>query len=376
MNLFFNASNLRFGGGITFTLQLLQALLPLRKNDQITIVVPAGAGYESLSNWPNVQLIFVPDRFHYSRISKYYYNRSVFEKWAQQSNADKIISLGNIAFPSGKIPQLLLIQNAFLFYPESPAWSRMNIRQFAYNRMMNAYTAKHLKFASTYAVQTEVMKERLCRLFDIYPNNVSIVPNAVTEISPPSQTDIAAQKGTGIHLLMLSKYYAHKNFEILLPLAKKIQDQKLDITITLTLDANESRDTANFLNTVQQAQLDGIIKNRGHVPLAEIEQVFRYYDGLLFPTLLESFSGTYLEAMKSGKPIFTSRFDFATQLCQDAAFYFNPLDAGSILRTVTSAFAQPEEMNTKVAKGYTILSEMPDWQSVAQSFSEIIDRFD
>ncbi|PZF74196.1 glycosyltransferase [Taibaiella soli] len=375
MNLFFNASNLRFGGGITFTQQLLQALLPLRKNDQITIVVPNGAGYESLAQTPNVQLIFVPDRFHYSRISKYYYNRSVFEKWAKQANADKIISLGNIAFPSPGITQLLLIQNAFLFYPESPAWSRMNIRQFTYNRMMNAYTAKHLKFASAYAVQTAVMKERLCRLFDIDPEKVSIVPNAIAH-SSSGNDNIGTAKNDGIRLLVLSKYYAHKNFEILLPLAKEIKQQKQNITITLTLDANESKDTAAFLETIQKEQLADVVKNRGHVPLAEIEQTFHYYDGLLFPTLLESFSGTYLEAMKSGKPIFTSRFDFATHLCKDAAFYFNPLDARSILRTITDAFAQPEAIIAKVGKGHEILDEMPDWQRVAQSFSEIIDRFE
>lgn len=374
MNLFFNASNLRFGGGITFTTQLLEALLPLRKNDQITIIVPNGAGYESLAKLPNVKVIFVPDRFHYSRVSKYYYNRSVFEKWAKAAKADKIISLGNIAFPAAGIPQLLLIQNAFLFYPESPAWSRMNVRQFAYNRMMNAYTAKHLKFADAYAVQTEVMKERLCRLFDVNPAKVDIVPNAVS-FSP--ETNIRTKTDhEDIHLLVLSKYYVHKNFEVLIPLAKAIQRHSSNMTITLTLEPGESKDTAAFLDTIQKEQLDGIIKNRGHVPLAEIGNIFQYYDGLLLPTLLESFSGTYLEAMKAGKPIFTSRFDFATHICQDAAFYFNPLHADSILNTILQAFAYQEEIDRKVARGYELLREMPDWQSVAQSFSEIIDRFD
>lgn len=355
-------------------MQLLEALLPLRKNDQTTIIVPNGAGYEPLAKMPDVNVIFVPDRFHYSRISKYYYNRSVFEKWAKDAKADKIISLGNIAFPAAGIPQLLLIQNAFLFYPESPAWSRMNVRQFAYNRMMNAYTAKHLKFANAYAVQTEVMKERLCRLFDVDPAKVDIVPNAIN-FSPDANTR-TQPSNKDIHLLVLSKYYVHKNFEILIPLAKAIQRHRSGMTITLTLAPDESKDTAAFLDTIQKEQLGEVIKNRGHVPLAEIRNVFQHYDGLLLPTLLESFSGTYLEAMKAGRPIFTSRFDFATHICRDAAFYFNPLHADSILNTITQAFINQEEIDRKVARGYELLREMPDWQSVAQSFSEIIDRFE
>ena len=46
--------------------------------------------------------------------------------------------------------------------------------------------------------------------------------------------------------------------------------------------------------------------------------------GLLFPTLLESFSGTHIEAMHFGLPILTSDLDFAHYVCGKAALYFDP----------------------------------------------------
>ncbi len=53
-------------------------------------------------------------------------------------------------------------------------------------------------------------------------------------------------------------------------------------------------------------------------------------NALLLPTLLESFSGTYLEAMHFGRPILTSNLDFARDVCDDAALYFDPWDPVAI----------------------------------------------
>ena len=51
---------------------------------------------------------------------------------------------------------------------------------------------------------------------------------------------------------------------------------------------------------------------------------------MILPTLLESFSATYIEAMFHGKTILTSDLDFARDVCGEAAFYFDPLNPQSI----------------------------------------------
>lgn len=373
MNLLFNASNLRFGGGITVALHLLKAVIPMRKNDNLFIIAPRHCGYETLAGFDNVHIIFVPDQFHHSWKTKYYYNSFVFRKWVKKFAIDKVVSLGNIAFSANGLPQLVLIHNPHLLYPESPAWKKMNTRQMAFNKLMNAYTTAHLKYATVFAVQTDAMKERLADLFNIADEKIFLLPNAL-ESSRKQQTE--TRKYVGGNLIFLSKYYPHKNFEILLPLARMIKERGDTITITLTIEAKESADTAKFLHTIQKERLNGIIKNIGHVPLAKITETMRNYDGLLFPTLLESFSGTYLDAMTAGIPIFTSDMDFAKDICSDAAFYFDPMDADNILDTLKKAFADKDLITQKTIKATQILNAMPTWNDVAFSFSEIIDRFD
>ena len=70
-----------------------------------------------------------------------------------------------------------------------------------------------------------------------------------------------------------------------------------------------------------------------HVPI-----LYKQVDGMIMPTLLESFSATYIDSMALGVPIFTSDRDFARDVCGDAAWYFDPLNAESIFEVISNAF--------------------------------------
>ena len=45
------------------------------------------------------------------------------------------------------------------------------------------------------------------------------------------------------------------------------------------------------------------------------------------PTLLETSSATYYEAMLTNTPIVTTDLDFSHDACKDSALYYDPLDA-------------------------------------------------
>ena len=50
-------------------------------------------------------------------------------------------------------------------------------------------------------------------------------------------------------------------------------------------------------------------------------------DAIIFPSLLECFSATPLEAMAMGKPVFVSDTPFNRDVCGDYGIYFNPHDS-------------------------------------------------
>lgn len=375
MNLLFNVSNLRFGGGISVAQGLLEAVIPLRQGDNIYIIAPQDKGYERLGKAGHVSVEYVPERFHRSWPVKYYYNQVVFRRLVTRYHIDKVMSLGNIAFPAGDVPQLLLLQNAWPVYPDSAAWQVLDRKAALYNKMMNAWTEKNLPYASLYALQTPVMQERFCKQYHTSKDKTILLPNAVTAAgNTPAQKN--RREADTIRLLMLSKYYPHKNFDILVPLAQLIHRQRQNITITVTIDPAESAAGKAFLQRIEDLQLNDVIVNAGNIPTADLATVYCGHDALLFPTLLESFSGTYIEAMHYGLPVFTSGLDFARGICADAAFYFNPLQAEDILQTITTAFSQPQLLQQKAAAATAIVNAMPVWTQIATRFSEIIDTFE
>ena len=63
-------------------------------------------------------------------------------------------------------------------------------------------------------------------------------------------------------------------------------------------------------------------------------KLYNQADAMFLPTLLETFSASYPEAMKMERPILTSDLDFAKDICGDAALYFNPLDSYDIANKI------------------------------------------
>jgi len=262
MNLLLNASNLRFGGGLTVGRELLRAVLPLRTRDAIHILHPARCGYESLSQHPNVFLHEVPDSTRQTPWDRLQFHYHTTQRLIREHSIDKIISLGNVAIPAQDRPQLLYIQLPHLVYPESPAWQRMGWKEYMRNRAMVAWVTANLKHATTYALQTLVMQERFTKQFPIKEKKTILLPNAaVLPEYNHSITPLPAQYNATrpLRLLFLSKLYPHKNFDVLISLAKLIQEQSLPVTISLTLDASDSVATATFLQQLKQAQGTGCI---------------------------------------------------------------------------------------------------------------------
>lgn len=376
MNVLLNAANLRFGGGLTVGLNLIEGLLQQRPEHHFFLLHPRNLGYEQLSAYSNVTLYPVPEAFHTSLLKKLWYNEHRFRRLCRQWQIDKVVALGNICFPAAGRPQLVFIQMPHLVYPESPAWQRMDWRSFMKNSLMDQYAAFHLRYATAFMVQTEVMRGRLCRRFNIRTEQVSIIPNAAHDLKKEVRTPLPPPDlSDGLRLLFLSKYYPHKNFECLIPLARIIKERQLPITITLTIKARESDGAANILKLIRDHDLKDVVQSIGHVPLDELEQVVLAHNGLFLPTLLESSSGAYAEALKYGLPIFTSHYDFATANLGDAALYFDPLHPEHIANVLQQALSQPELIQTSLSAAAMLAAQLPGWEDVTAKFSALVDDF-
>ena len=105
--------------------------------------------------------------------------------------------------------------------------------------------------------------------------------------------------------------------------------------------------------------------------MKNVPSLYKQCDGLLMPTLLESFSGTYVEAMYHQLPIFTSDIDFASGVCKDSAFYFNPFDEVDILNKL---LLDKEAQEKKVAEGIKVLNELLNWNEAFIKYNNLMEK--
>jgi glycosyltransferase involved in cell wall biosynthesis len=371
LNLLINASNLYHGGGKTVALQLLDGLAPLRPNDKLYVIAPGIPAYAELTRHENISLLPLRNRFRHSWLSRLWYMHREFPRWCERLKIDKVISLGNAAFPAGGRPQLVYIQLPHLVYNESPAWKKMDTGSFLLNSLMDQYVAFHMRYATSYAVQTGVMKKRFLARFKVPEERIFILPNAPVEQGEthPKPLPLPLQP---LKLLFLSRYYPHKNFESLPQVARLLQQRKAPVTITLTISPDEGKGAAKILEAVKEFPF---IRNIGPVPMKQVGQVVDEHHGMFLPSLMESFSGVYAEALLHRRHIFTSNYDFATGMLGDAAFYFDPLQPAHIAGVLETAANNPSALSMKLRAIEQLAQQMPRIEGVAKTFSNIIDSF-
>jgi len=366
MKVFINAATLKVGGGKSVAINFLKELsliLAEIKTDSAVAVVPNYKDYLSL-NSPFLKLIPVPSWLQ-NPIMRFLIMDFWIMKQLKASGANIIYSMGNIAIPEKKIPQVILFHNSHMIYPESPVWKIMHWKDVVYNCVSLYLFQKRLKYSTTVLVQTETAGNRLKKHFGI--NNFIITPNAIS-LQPKIENLIPHNFSPNpnlIYLLCLSHYYPHKNLESFIELGKKIKEQKLPFRIIITLNATQHPGAKKLLQKIENEGLNDVLLNAGALKMDNVPQWYNATQALILPTLLESFSGTYIEAMYYERPVFTSNLDFATEVCGEVAYYFNPMDADNMLEVIKNAFDNPQIMSEKVAIGKTKVNDVFSWKHVA-----------
>jgi len=154
-----------------------------------------------------------------------------------------------------------------------------------------------------------------------------------------------------INILVVAANYPHKNLSILKEVSKKLKEESIDFKIHLTIDEK------SYKNGFSR---DPVFINHGKLSLNSLAKLYQKGHLLLFPTLLECFSATYLEASYFKIPILTSDLPFAHTICEKNVKYFNPLDPSSIVNEITELLRKEDEFENYSRLSHKIYQESLD----------------
>lgn len=383
LRLVLNAVPLSSAGGRTVGLNVLRSLRAVAPEHAYLALVPAGVGYEEACEATGLPYRAFPRVRGYA-LWRTWFDQVGVQRLADAHGADALFTMGNLGPVRPRVPHVILFHNPYYIYP----WQAMGLRLTPWERVLvrvqQRMFAASLPRAAAVIAQTPVAARRLSATFGLPAARVAVVPNAVSldhlqPVAGPSATAarmVAAAPAGTLRVLTLSRYYPHKNLEQVLAVAEWLRARgEHGITLFLTIGADQHPGAARLLAEIARRGLGEQVVNLGPVPLATLPSIYAATDVVFLPTLLESFSGSYLEAMHYQRPIVTSRLDFAEECCGEAALYADPAEpaasADALLRLAGDAALRAELGRRGAAR---LAQYGVGWPEVTRAMVAVLER--
>lgn len=369
------AHALHCGGGQSVGWNLVDGLLREAPGSQFLVSAAAESGYEQLAAAvDNCQLVLCRQARSWRRLA---FESRVLPRAVREFRPDVVLALGNRGLAHPGCPQAVLCQDAHYFYP-TRHFGPLSRGDWLRKRYHAWHFRRSLRHTDLLLCQTPVARQRI-RAALRFGGPIELCPNAVSSrcapTAPAEPPAALARIGARHKLLCLTRYYSHKNLELLVELFRRHGAELHDVAVVLTIDRAQHPRARALLERIERLGLERQLVTVGALPQAGLGAYFGHVSGLILPTLLESFSATYIEAMHYRVPILTSDLDFARGICGDAALYFDPWRPESARDAVRTLRDDPDAARRLVAAGREQLRKVTrSWQEIARETLGQLER--
>jgi glycosyltransferase involved in cell wall biosynthesis len=227
------------------------------------------------------------------------------------------------------------------------------------------------KKADYFIFQTETARSNFCKRTRINLSRTEVISNAFDSQMQcffTNRSEPSFRKCKMLNIFCPGAAYVHKAFQLvpeIIDELNKLGNFKYKFTITLP--------KSNLLNDIMRKAykmgIEDYINNIGPFSYNDILELYSKADVVFVPSLLETFSASYLEAISANKILVVADKDFAKEVCQDYAIYVNPLVPYQVAKQFQSIFEEPIEYLPDSKKGESLLNKFGDQK---QRYNKII----
>lgn len=232
---------------------------------------------------------------------------------------------------------------------------------------------------NTYICETKHMSDVIQTKF---PNKSTFVVGNncgqpfYNKIQKNTDSPVIPEKGNDEYrIVTLSQYYPHKNLDLIpyVALAIKKQYPLLNFKFYLPLDVH-SKGWEKIDRIAKKMNVGDTIQTVGTVSPEDAPHFYKNADLMFLPSVLECFSANYPESMTSGVPIVTTNLPFAKTVCEDAALYFEPMNAKDAASKIIQIYINRELREDLISKGYKIAKKYFSPQKKIEEYLKICEE--
>ena len=295
-----------------------------------------------------------------------FYERAL-SRLCDQHNIDCLVNFGDIP-ARVKCRQIFYFDWPYAVYDDADIWFRMSPLDTISKLLKRFYFWITVHRAERLVAQTYTMKQRLLkkrRSLDVVIVDVGYNPIEVERLHRSEKTECLRK------LIYPTVMYPHKNVEVLIEVAKILREHSCSIQFCLTFDAGDGPVEKRFVNKVAECNLEQYFEFSGRLTRRGLVDKIFECDGMIMPTLLETYGHQYLESQVFKRLMFTSDRDFARELCGDAAVYFEPTSAASIANAIIKFSANPSLVEQKLQVQELVAGDRISWRSCVAQLNQL-----
>lgn len=240
----------------------------------------------------------------------------------------------------------------WIIYPDNEIHLELSWFQRSLTRLKFNLQSIFFRRADHLIVELDHVKTGLLRRNIGTDTSICVVRNCLSSLylKPETwQSVVIAENEADIRLGFVGRNYPHKNTRIFPALIETLYREygiRASIQVTFT-DEEWATCDETFRSTVS---------NAGALSVAQCPSFYRSMDAVIFPSLLECFSATPLEAMAMERPLFASDRPFNRDVCAGHAYYFDPLDPADAAAKIAGYLQDknPKDVKLKAARDHAL----------------------
>jgi glycosyltransferase involved in cell wall biosynthesis len=300
---------------------------------------------------------------------------------AEDHNVDLVFTLAGPTYVSFRRLHILGISNPYVTHVDFQGLSvGNNFFQFIKAFLLLVYQAYYSRKADFWLFQTNESRNGFIKRYLIDKKKTNIIPNAIgNEFLDyyASQKPIICDLKKTINIFCPASGYPHKCLHMIPEIAKElssISHGKYKFKFILTIQ-NDSRVWSKINVESKKLKIEHNITNIGPYNYANVLSIIDNASMIFVPSILETFSASYLEAFASKRPLITSKKCFAKDICKDAAIYVDPLNAYHSAVAIDQLIMNTELQKTLIGRGGKIINEYGNQEDRVNSIIKYLKGF-
>lgn len=371
MKIAINALGVDGGGGQTYLEAILPELDALDTQNDYVILLRKNHSVSLPALSKRFKIALIPVR-QPSWLWRVVIEQLSLPYWLKKEKIDLLYSPADATSLLAPCPVVLAMRNPNLYVKMKMGWPLRYRLKFAVLSIMARLSTKK---ATQIIFVSEASRALATQRIPIPPEKINIVYHGVGAFffkkSPPPASDFQKKSP---YILSVSSIYRYKNYVRLIQAFAQIKDKLPKKYHLIIIGSSFDNDYYHTMKqTIKALGLEDRVHHLVGYTVQELPAVYQNASLFVFPSFLETFGHTLVEAMASQVPIAAADIEPTREITAGAALYFDPFQVQAIAAAIQEGLTNEQRRKDLVQRGSEQVKKF-SWKICAEQTLKIFRK--